>query len=92
MRKLEFLRILEASKYISPPTTFPPWVYLNFSVTQHLGSPNQINSSRAMAFTPRGGRGGDRGGARGGFGGGRGGDRGGFGGRGGGRGGARGEF
>lgn len=44
-----------------------------------------------MAFTPRGGRGGDRGGARGGFGVGRGGDRGGFGGRGGGRGGARGE-
>lgn len=40
-----------------------------------------------MAFTPRGGRGGDRGG-RGGFGGGRGGDRGGRGGfsRGGGRG------
>lgn len=42
-----------------------------------------------MAFTPRGGRGGDRGG-RGGFGGGRGGDRGGRGGFS--RGGGRGQF
>jgi hypothetical protein len=92
MRKLEFLRISESFKRYLLPRQFRLESISTFRQPSPWVLPNQSPSSRAMAYIPRGGRGGDRGGARGGFGAGRGGDRGGFGGRGGGRGGSRGEF